>query len=216
MNPFDHARSSARRFGGAWEDYLPLHSWFDASKATHCHFTHRALRHHHEGIAEAVQLFGPTIRNCDGVDIATLALGRQHLEEDCPHIPNAADWVADLRAPEWLGATSIDSAALAIASARRFGGTPGDYQPLHAWFLDTRGWTIGPEHLLFRHHAFGIFAAEQRFGTVIGPGSIPTRVIGEHHVRAVLGRIPAPSDWLRRIKGERWMLQATSPAKLGL
>ncbi|WP_420889987.1 DUF6915 family protein [Deinococcus psychrotolerans] len=28
-----HAQSSARRFGGAAEDYVAIHEWFDASKA---------------------------------------------------------------------------------------------------------------------------------------------------------------------------------------
>lgn len=45
MHPYDHARSSARIHGGSWQDYFPLHTWFDASKSVLCRFTHRALRH---------------------------------------------------------------------------------------------------------------------------------------------------------------------------
>ncbi len=29
---YHHALSSARKWGGAAEDYLPLHQWFDESK----------------------------------------------------------------------------------------------------------------------------------------------------------------------------------------
>ena len=50
MHPYDHARSSARIHGGVWQDYFELHSWFDASKSLLCRFTHRALRHHLEGV----------------------------------------------------------------------------------------------------------------------------------------------------------------------
>jgi hypothetical protein len=218
MNPYDHARSSARRHGGAWTDYHPLHGWFDASKATLCHFTHRAIHHHHEGVAEAVRMFGPTVRNKAGDEISTETLAIQHIEEDCPFVPSAADWLVDFRAPDWLPSTWPGPDELAAASARRFGGTSKYYLPLHHWFLETSAWAEGSAHLLFRHHAFGIFEAEQLFSPAIGNGSgaMPTRVIAEQHVRTVVGRIPSAADYLRRITGQRWMLQATSPTKLGL
>lgn len=47
---YHHALSSARKWGGVAEDYLPLHQWFDESKAITADFRHRALRHHAEGI----------------------------------------------------------------------------------------------------------------------------------------------------------------------
>jgi hypothetical protein len=31
--PLKHAESSARKFGGKAEDYLPIHNWFGESKA---------------------------------------------------------------------------------------------------------------------------------------------------------------------------------------
>ncbi|WP_454887927.1 DUF6915 family protein [Sphingomonas oryzagri] len=218
MNPYDHARSSARIHGGLPTDYQPVHDWFDLSKSTQCHFTHRALRHHHEGIAVAVEIFGPVIRNADGVDVATQTLGRQHVEEDCPSLVDAVDWLVDYDVPEWLPSTVPTVDELAERSARRFGGDAGTWRPLHAWFLETQSWVGDTRHLIFRHQSFGIFEAEARFGHAIasGTGTVPTRVIAEHHVRAVLGRIPAATDVLRRIRGARWMLQATSAERLGL
>jgi uncharacterized protein DUF6915 len=59
MNPYDHALSSVRHYRGRAEDYQPLHNWFDASKATLAHFTHRALRHHREGSAKNVSGLAP-------------------------------------------------------------------------------------------------------------------------------------------------------------
>ena len=215
MNPFDHARSSARSFGGRWEDYYPLHSWFDASKAVLCHVTHRAMRHHEEGIAEAVTLFGATIVNRDRTAISTAALGRQHIAEDCAHLPRAADWLAGFAAPDWLPTSLPEAEQLAARSARRFGGAAETYLPMHRWFLATSAWTGDMAHLLFRHHAFGISEAEHRFGPALG-GTVPTRVVAARHVRDVVGRLPSVDDFLRRLKGERWMLQATSPQRLGL
>lgn len=219
MHPFDHARSSARSHGGAWQDYYPLHTWFDATKSLLCRFTHRALRHHIEGVAEAASIFGAVIRNSDGVDVATTALGHQHLEEDAPRLVDAKDWLVGFDAPDWLPSAIPSAEDLARASVMRFGGVPEDFTPLHQWFLATSDWTESPWHLVFRHHAFGAFEAESRFGPVIplsGGALVPTRIVAERHVQEVLGRVPPATEFLRRIKGERWMLQATSPRRLGL
>lgn len=219
MHPYDHARSSARIHGGDWQDYFALHAWFDATKSVLCRFTHRALRHHREGVAEAVFVFGAEIRNKDGVDIDTIELGRQHLLEDCPSIVRAQDWMTGFHIPEWLPASIPDAGDIAQASVMRFGGDTSRFLPLHRWFLATGSWTAGSEHLAFRHHAFGVFEAEARFGPVIALGygkAVPTRVVAERHVQEVLGRIPPATEFLKRIKGERWMLQASSPRKLGL
>ena len=32
-HPVEHAKNSARKFGGVLEDYLPVHQWFDESKS---------------------------------------------------------------------------------------------------------------------------------------------------------------------------------------
>jgi hypothetical protein len=64
-HPIKHAQSSARKFGGKVEDYLPIHNWFDESKAFLGDFRHRALRHHAEGIFLAEKLFGVAIVNSE-------------------------------------------------------------------------------------------------------------------------------------------------------
>ena len=55
---YHHALSSERIWGGSAEDYLPLHQWFDESKAITADFRHRALRHHAEGIFMLERFFG--------------------------------------------------------------------------------------------------------------------------------------------------------------
>lgn len=60
-----HALSSVRKWGGTVDDYLPLHQWFDQSKAILADPRHRALRHHAEGIFMLETLFGETLVNAD-------------------------------------------------------------------------------------------------------------------------------------------------------
>jgi hypothetical protein len=92
-HPFHHSESSARRFGGVAGDYQAIHDWFDASKAHMAFFTHRALRHHTQGIFEAERLFGGTLINSAGRVIPVRWIGEQHVKEDCRgRIPSLADW----------------------------------------------------------------------------------------------------------------------------
>ena len=111
-NPWHHAVSSARKWGGVPEDYLPVHEWFDETKAWCPDFRHRAIRHHSEGIFEAMQVFGTTItifvtKNGEsGVarekHIPVRWIGEQHVQEDLGHIPTAADWLRRISAEPWM------------------------------------------------------------------------------------------------------------------
>ena len=101
-HPLKHAESSARKFGGKAEDYLPIHNWFDESKAFFPDFRHRALRHHAEGIFLAEKLFGVAIVNSDGTRIPVRYLGEQHVREDLGHIPTAQDWLLQISPQRWM------------------------------------------------------------------------------------------------------------------
>ena len=70
-HPYHHSLSSVKKWGGAVNDYLAIHSWFDASKQITADFRHRALRHHAEGIFMAETIFGPTITLSSGRVIPT-------------------------------------------------------------------------------------------------------------------------------------------------
>ena len=93
-HPVVHAKSSARKFGGVYEDYLAIHNWFDETKAWVGHSAHRAFRHHSEGIFECEKIFGPTITNSDGKIVYVRYIGEQHVREDCNNtVPSAKDWI---------------------------------------------------------------------------------------------------------------------------
>jgi len=96
----------------------------------------------------------------------------------------------------------------ARSSAAKFGGKPEDYQALHDWFDATKAHYPDFRHRALRHHSEGIFEAERVFGTTIR--GVPTRLLGEQHVREDLGRIPTVAEWLRYIQAQPWMSPRTN------
>ena len=70
-DPFHHALSSVRKWGGTVEDYIRIHQWFDSTKDHFCDHRHRALRHHAFGIAECIERFGGTLTLSSGRIIPT-------------------------------------------------------------------------------------------------------------------------------------------------
>lgn len=105
-HPILHSKSSSKKFGGKWEDYIHLHEWMDETKAWYGHSTHRIFRHHSEGIFEMEQRFGPQFTNSDGKVVYTRYVGEQHVREDCNnYIPTAKEWVDAIESknkPLWM------------------------------------------------------------------------------------------------------------------
>jgi hypothetical protein len=99
---FHHAASSARKFGGQWDDYIALHAWFDETKAFMPDFRHRALRHHAEGIALAIRIFGHALIRADGSAVPTRLIAEQHVHEDCGFVPTAQQWLENLHCQPWM------------------------------------------------------------------------------------------------------------------
>lgn len=102
MHPYQHAESSARKFGGQASDYMDIHDWFDASKEYYADFRHRALRHHSAGIFEAERRFGIVIVNSDGKSVPVRFIGEQHVKEDLGRIPTVQDWLELIAPQEWM------------------------------------------------------------------------------------------------------------------
>lgn len=102
---YHHALSSAKKWGGSETDYIKIHEWFDESKLLFSDFRHRALRHHTEGIQQAVKLFGDengTITNSNGRKIPVLWIAEQHVQEDCGYLPTFACWVKQITPEPWM------------------------------------------------------------------------------------------------------------------
>lgn len=96
----------------------------------------------------------------------------------------------------------------AKSSAEKFGGMPEDYQAIHDWFDASKEHFADIRHRALRHHAQGIFWAEEVFGKFIVNSDgkqVPVRFIGEQHVKEDLGHIPTLTDWLRSVRLAPWM-----------
>ena len=102
-NPYHHAVSSAKKWGGTPEDYQAIHDWFDASKEMWADPRHRALRHHTQGIFECERVFGHAIKISTGRMIPVRWVGEQHVKEDCGFIPTMQDWFCNIKMQRWMG-----------------------------------------------------------------------------------------------------------------
>jgi hypothetical protein len=100
-NPYHHALSSAKHWGGSPDQYRHIHEWFDATKGWLPDFRHRAIRHHSEGIAQAVELFDDIVLDSGRV-IPVRWVAEQHVREDIGTIPTAADWLRCIEPQDWM------------------------------------------------------------------------------------------------------------------
>ena len=124
-HPLHHSQSSVRRFGGETSDYQAIHDWFDASKEHMAYFTHRALRHHTQGIFEAERVFGSSLTNSAGRVIPVRWIGEQHVKEDCRgKIPSMYDWLGRIQPESWMANGRIDNEMTQIST-----------DPLAEWML---------------------------------------------------------------------------------
>lgn len=100
----------------------------------------------------------------------------------------------------------------AVITAKKWGGVPEDYQAIHDWFDGSKAILADMRHRALRHHAEGIFMAEQVFGVTMTNSAgrtVPVRLIGEQHVMEDLGHIPSFADWARAIAPARWMVRVS-------
>lgn len=110
-----------------------------------------------------------------------------------------------------------------ISSSKRWGGTPADYQRIHDWMDSSKAHYADWRHRAVLHNSFGIYLAEQVFGTTITISTgkqVPVRLIAEQHVREDLGWIPTVADWMRAIgdpsKIQPWMTKGVDKSVVNL
>jgi hypothetical protein len=103
--PYHHAVSSARRYGGKAEDYLPIHDLMDSSKIAISDNRHRVLTHNSWFIGVILErVFGTTITNSDGKTVPVKLIGEQHVLEDFANrfIPSPQDYIVGMENHEWF------------------------------------------------------------------------------------------------------------------
>ena len=98
----------------------------------------------------------------------------------------------------------------ALSSMKKWGGTVEDCLAIH-WFDASKAFLADFRHRALRHHAEGIFWAEEVFGPTITNSAgkvVPVRWIGEQHVKEDLGWIPTLQDWFKHLRIEPWMAKS--------
>jgi hypothetical protein len=103
--PMAHALSSAKKFGGVWEDYITIHEKMDCSKKYCGDNRHRALTHNHFWIHEVMEvIFGKYIVNSDGKNVSIYKICEQHIEEDFKFrfFPNVMDYLCEMKLAGWM------------------------------------------------------------------------------------------------------------------
>lgn len=105
MKPYQHAKNSARKYGGKAEDYQKLHDFFDQTKAAVPDMRHRAILHSAFGIFLLEQVFGTTIENSEGKRVCVRDVGEDHVIEDLGFIPTMERWLKNMPMEPWMTGT---------------------------------------------------------------------------------------------------------------
>ncbi len=104
-----HARSSAQRWGGTPDDYVPIHKFLDQSKLYLADWRHRALLHSTFGVALCEQFFGDLYRRpSDGEAVSTRAIAERHILEDLNAIPTPAEFLREMPLRRWMNGLTPD------------------------------------------------------------------------------------------------------------
>jgi hypothetical protein len=104
--PLLHAQSSAKKFGGEWQDYMEIHELMDSSKQVIADNRHRCLTHNSWFIGNILpKIFGEVFfRKSDGKPISVRDIGEQHVLEDFKNrfIPTAQDYIQLMEYKDWM------------------------------------------------------------------------------------------------------------------
>jgi hypothetical protein len=104
--PYFHSQSSAKKYGGIWEDYMEIHEFMDSSKAAFPDNRHRALTHNSWFIGTVLpKVFGETFRRkSDNKIVCTRDIGEQHVLEDYKFkfIPTVQDFLQEMDFLPWM------------------------------------------------------------------------------------------------------------------
>jgi hypothetical protein len=105
MKPLQHAKISAKKHGGKWEDYIDIHEFFDQTKAQIPDMRHRAILHNSMGIFICAQVFGEVRTNSAGREYSVRDIGEDHVLEDLGTIPTLVEVIncIDTKHLKWLG-----------------------------------------------------------------------------------------------------------------
>lgn len=95
-----------------------------------------------------------------------------------------------------------------LSSVKKFGGKAEDYQKIHDFLDSSKAHLADMRHRALLHNSFGIYIAEQVFGTNIVNSDkrmVSVRDIAEHHIIEDMGRIPSVQDYFQYLPMLSWL-----------
>lgn len=96
----------------------------------------------------------------------------------------------------------------ALASAKKYGGKPEDYQAVHDFLDGPKSAHPDIRHRALLHNSLGPYICERVFGTTITNSAgkvVSVRDIAEDHILQDMGRIPTVSDYLNGMPMYDWL-----------
>ena len=104
MKPLDHAESSAKSYGGTWEDYIDIHEYMDASRRAVSDMRHRIATHNTWFVyGPLLDKFGPARKNSEGKLYSVSQIGEDHCREDLGgNFPTLQDWCTHMDSQPWM------------------------------------------------------------------------------------------------------------------
>lgn len=103
-NPQIHAMSSARRYGGLWNEYADIHLFMDSTKSITADNRHRYLLHNTWAVQNILpKVFGEFLTNSEGKVVSVIQIGIDHLQEDYKgYCPTPEDWIGEMPFADWM------------------------------------------------------------------------------------------------------------------
>lgn len=104
-----------------------------------------------------------------------------------------------------------------LSSARKFGGTPENYEPIHTFLDSSKGVIADNRHRALTHNSWFLSVVLERvFGVTITNSDgkrVSVRDIGEQHCMEDFGGfIPSGQDFLAELEYKSWMEGRGKPA----
>jgi len=194
MQPWRHAKLSAKRRGTNWRDELPVHEFIDSAKATCPDLRHRILLHNSDLGPALARLAFPDIKNVE-------AIIRAHVEEDVRTCPRLAGWLPKTPVCKFRWRTPNDAAL--VKQITEFHGVEDAFHAQRVLDLLCLAETCLPGRQALARvllmNSFGPLLARQIFGPAYAVGTriIDPSWIAEGIIIANFGRIWSLSDVLQ-------------------
>lgn len=209
-HPYYHSLSSAKKFGGTWEDYIALHAFMDSTKAHVADARHRLLLHNAFGIFVVQLIVGTTfVRRSDGKRMATRVILERHVEEDFGgRIPTIGECFAQLPADPLREDKDV-TLLHCMQSAEKYGGEASDYEPIHEFLNWPRDFLPDSRFQRIFHNGWGIHMVYKKMGEYLTRASdgktVLVRQIAQDHIICDLGYVPTIEESLKGIHVQSWM-----------